>query len=356
MKRFFFIWLLALAAVACEIPFDLDQDAPAQLYAQCIVDQGVVSVTPHYATPVNADLKTAGQLSHLRVQVSANGTPLEMQATEDGRYVSTGEPLRAGDVVELSLDEDRLAPVSGTTQVPMAPHIVDWTAQSVQVDTIQATEIRLVLDRAPEEGEFYGIRINAATTITYLTGNKEEFDLPLTPGYILTAAESGRFNLEDFHQVNYDGAVLGGPDYQPITLLTAKHFDGSVYRFYLDSYDSTMLDRIRNNMPDGNSGMAGGGIVSGEVGPGSGSGGQEIDPTKIPIAFRLVYTFTLSRLSPEFYYYAKALFQSNFDFLSNMGLTPANFTYSNLSGGLGVVGALCSDTAGPLEIVKEIKK
>ena len=59
------------------------------------------------------------------------------------------------------------------------------------------------------------------------------------------------------------------------------------------------------------------------------------------------YTFTFCRLSEEFFLFAKALFQSNFDFLSNMGLIPANFTWSNVKGGLGVVGAVSSVTLGP---------
>ena len=66
-----------------------------------------------------------------------------------------------------------------------------------------------------------------------------------------------------------------------------------------------------------------------------------------------MYVFTFSQLSREFYQFAKALYQSNFDFLSNMGFTPANFTWSNVDGGLGFVGALNSVTLGPIEIVEE---
>lgn len=348
---------MALAVVACEIPFDLDQEASPKLYAQCIVDDGIVLLTPHYATAVNASVSAAGQLSGLQLGVLVNGQAREMLLHQaHGYYFSVGERLKAGDQVELTLEADGVEPVKGTTQVPPAPQILEWSARSVQVDTIQATELRFLLDHAPLEGEFYGIRIAVHSAITRLDGTVDELDTYLTPGYILTAAQSGQFDLEDFLQVNYDGTTLGGSSYQPITLLTQKQFDGAEYRFYLDSYDATMLDSIRERMPDGETGVAGGGIVSGDVGPGSTSGGDPPDPGKIPVAIRLEYHFTLSRLSPAFYYYARALFQSNFDFLSNMGLTPANFTYSNLSGGLGVVGALSSSTVGPLEVVKEIVK
>ncbi len=58
----------------------------------------------------------------------------------------------------------------------------------------------------------------------------------------------------------------------------------------------------------------------------------------------------LHRLSKEFYYYAKAQYQSNFDFLSNMGLTPANFTYSNIRGGIGLIGAISTTCTEPFII------
>ena len=84
-----------------------------------------------------------------------------------------------------------------------------------------------------------------------------------------------------------------------------------------------------------------------------GGGPDPLDPSRIPVAIKTIYTFTLSRLSTEFFLYAKALYQSNFDFLSNMGLTPANFTYTNVSGGLGMVGAMSSDSVGPVQIDKD---
>ena len=50
--------------------------------------------------------------------------------------------------------------------------------------------------------------------------------------------------------------------------------------------------------------------------------------------------------------YAKAQYQSNFDFLSNMGLTPANFTYSNIRGGIGLIGAISTTRTEPFIIEK----
>ena len=143
-------------------------------------------------------------------------------------------------------------------------------------------------------------------------------------------------------QVSFDGTFLGGARYQPLTMITQKQFRENEYTFYLGSFDAQLLDAIRGRMPDGDTGAAGGDIASGEVGR------QKDKKEEIkPVETHTEYTFTFYRLSEEFFLFAKALFQSNFDFLSNMGLIPANFTWSNVKGGLGVVGAVSSVTLGP---------
>lgn len=325
MKKFLSIFTCLLLAASCEIPFELDQAGEAKIYVQGIVNNGEVFVTAQLAQPITG-----------KVQADA---PMEIDQTWDG------------DEFSLRVRTTGVEPVSGRTTVPPPVEIQDMTWQRVQVDTIDAVDIRFTLDHAPGEGEYYGIQILQHYEITYMDGTSEEMDVYGTPGYILTASESVSFDLEDFMQVNFDGRYLGGADYMPLTLVTQKQFEGKVYQFYLDSFDSSILDGIRERMPTGDTGMAGGGIISGGVGPGS--GGQGFDPGKIPVDMKTSYTFTFYRLSREFFLYAKAMFQSNFDFLANMGLIPANFTWSNVEGGLGFVGAANSVTLGPFEFPKE---
>ena len=325
MKKYLFLFTCLLLAVSCEIPFELDQTGEAKIYVQGIVNNGEVFVTAQLAQPVTG-----------KIQADA---PMEIDQTWDG------------DAFSLRVRTAGVAPVSGRTTVPPPVEIRDMAWQRVQVDTIDAVDIRFTLDHAPGEGEYYGIQILQHYEITYQDGSSEEMDVYGTPGYILTASESVSFDLEDFMQVNFDGRYLGGVDYMPLTLITQKQFEGKVYQFYLDSFDASILDGIRGRMPDGDTGMAGGGIISGGVGPGS--GGQGFDPGKIPVDMKISYTFTFYRLSREFFLYAKAMFQSNFDFLANMGLIPANFTWSNVEGGLGFVGAVNAVTLGPFEFPKE---
>lgn len=337
MKRLFYIFLWGLMLTACEIPFEIKQEGESRIYVQGVADNGLVTISSLYATPIGEE---QGRLSGLKTVFSVNGKEVELHGSPI--------PLEEGDELYVEVSADGLETASGTTIVPPRPQITDLSWERIQVDTIDATEIRMTLDHAPLEDEYYAIQILRRDDVFYAGGDVETFVSYPTPGYILTAAESGSFDLADFIQVNYNGRYLGGPDYQPISLLTKKQFDGALYKFYLNSFDASILEQIRNSMPGGDTGMIGGDIVSGEVGPGSGPGTIPGD-IRIPIRVETQYSFTFYRLSPEFYFYAKALFQSNFDFLANMGLIPANFTWSNVHGGLGFVGAVTSTTLGPYQ-------
>lgn len=340
MKRLLniILWGLVLSLTACEIPFDIKQEGESRIYVQGVADNGLVTVSTLYATPIGGDSKTT--LSGVKIDFSVNGKEVELHGSPI--------PLEEGDQLLVEVSADGFETVRGSTIVPPRPKITDLSWERIQVDTIDATEIRMILDHAPLDDEYYGIQILRRDDVFYAGGDVETFLTYPTPGYILTAAESGNFDLADFIQINYNGRYLGGPDYQPITLLTKKQFDGALYKFYLNSFDASILDQIRNSMPGGDTGMVGGDIVSGEVGPGSGPGTIPGD-IRIPLGVETQYSFTFYRLSPEFYFYAKALFQSNFDFLANMGLIPANFTWSNVHGGLGFVGAVTSTTMGPYQ-------
>ena len=340
------LWALLTSLSACEIPFELKQEGEPRIYLQCIGDGSGIYVNPTYAAPLAAK---SASLEHLSVQLQVNGSPVDVQQLNDGSYFSDTR-LQGGDLLDVSVKADGMAPASGSTRAPSKPVVQDVQLKNMQVDTIKATRVSLTLDHAPVEGEYFGIQILANTQISYMDGTSQEFVTYLTPGYILSAAESGNFDLEDFVQVNFDGTVLGGKDFMPITLITQKQFEGNVYSFYLNSFDTSILDNIRKSMPGGDTGVIGGGIISGDIG--TGTGGLP-DPSKIPTGMETVYYVSFSALSAEFYSYAKTLYQSNFDFLSNMGLTPANFTWSNVTGGLGFVGALATCRLDAIQIPKE---
>ena len=325
MKKVLYILSMLLFAASCEIPFQLEQNGQPRIYLQGIVNNGEVFVSTQVANPVSGR-----QLEEV---------PLDVRTSLDG------------DRFQVEVSAEGVGAVSGSTTVPPLPDVADISTKTFDIDTLHVTEVTFTLDHAPEEGEYYGIRIRRDQHLVFADGTEKDTTSFATPGYILTLIESGSFDLEDFMQVGFDGTFLGGPEYQALTMVTKKQFRGNAYKFYLGSFDARLLDGIRGAMPEGDTGVAGGGITSGEVGD------QKEDKKKVePEVTHTEYTFTFYRLSDEFFFFAKALFQSNFDFLSNMGLIPANFTWSNVKGGLGFVGAVSSVTMGPYCFDPEDKK
>ena len=67
------------------------------------------------------------------------------------------------------------------------------------------------------------------------------------------------------------------------------------------------------------------------------------------------YQIEVFRLSEELYNYCKAQYLMDYNILANFGVTPPNFTYSNVRNGLGVVGGIsrCSSELLPDPFNKE---
>ena len=341
MKRILSISALGLLLSACEIPFEIEQKGEPRIYVQCIAGNGSIYVTPQYAAPIGQPMRDNVSFD---VALQVNGEDVAT-FSEDGKTFCNHTLLKEGDEVSVQVKADGIPSASGHTRYVPDPFIRDLSLEMVpteEEDGISNTiKVGMKLDEEPSPDHHYGLQIICRTQSIYSDRSVEENTYYIIPSYIRDESETWGIDLEDYIQVNFDGQRLGdNAEYKPLTLIPPKRFQGKSYYFYLGGYDEEMLNEIRSSMPEGDTGMAGGGIVSGDVGEGGPSeGGEEGGDGRTLILERAQYKFILYRMSDEFFYFFKALYQSNFDFLSNMGLTPANFTYSNVSGGLGMVGA-----------------
>jgi hypothetical protein len=170
-----------------------------------------------------------------------------------------------------------------------------------------------------------------------------------TAGQIASTADINKLDLDGFMSVNYkDGMVESGMfSGEPMMLLTDKMFDGSTYSFYINSIDSFSwadfdidfdIDGIDDSyvtntdeMPD---------FPDDYEDPGEG----EDEPYYIYfiVSESQEVQMEVFRLSEELFNYCKAQYLMNFNMLSNFGLSPPNFTYTNVSGGVGIVGGISS--------------
>lgn len=305
-----------LGMSACEIPFEIEQKGTSLIYFQAIANQDTFVVYPRYAATIGQPIENDVTFD---VTLQVNGEKIPLDGSEKGvrhcRYA-----FREGDQVSVTVGAEGLPTVEGLTTVMEKPVVADMSWKEVRTLEIQATQVTLTLQHTPQDDEYYAIQIPSTSTTYYSDGTFSEYSYYETPGYILSSTESFNIDLDDFLQLEYSpGRILRNGNYRPFVLLARKHFEGNKYSFYLNSYDIGFLDEQANKAT--------------------------------PVGAKKTYRFHLYRLSPEFYRYAKALYQSNFDFLSNMGLTPANFTYTNNSNGLGFTGnAIACD---PVELVVE---
>ena len=355
MKRTLHILSLGtlLSLAACEGSFEIEQGGEYKIYVQAIANSSFVYITPRLAAPVGS----APKETEFTVEAQVNGEPLRIQKIEREDDLpcylampsSVLNAFEEGDEIKIKVSCPDAKEASGSTSIYSGNPIIGAEIDNYLMFKDAQNErygkkVKLILDRAPEAGEHYALKITMVSELYYSDGRTTTQTYHRAPGYLISQLELTRFDLEDYMRFNFDETYLGGSgEYQPLTLLPDHRFDGNTYTFYLGGWDEELIRDITNSTPQGDGSMAGGNIISGNI-------GQDKDtpdhpkPEEKPVGQHTGYMFTLYRLSPEFFYYAKALYQSNFDFLSNMGLTPANFTYSNVDGGLGFVG-FCAPSA-----------
>jgi hypothetical protein len=114
---------------------------------------------------------------------------------------------------------------------------------------------------------------------------------------------------------------------ESMMLLGGKMFDSDSYSFYINSLD----------------GSAFGGSVGIDFTPDDLSVLKDWDgesPIFLLLGGKSELRLELFRLSEELYNYCKAQYLGNFNMLSNLGLSPPNFTYTNVHDGIGIVGGL----------------
>ncbi|MBO4263372.1 MAG: DUF4249 domain-containing protein [Bacteroidales bacterium] len=330
LRRLSCLLPLLVLLIACEIPFSLEESAPPKLFVQCVPADGATWVRVRYAAPVGGQAPAAFRPSAVRLRV--NGTVRELSETADG-FLRCAAPLQAGDAVSLEVAAEGLPTAFGTTTVPPCPRICEAVVRQVDSDDGPVPCISIRLDAPPAEHAFFGLQILRRQVAAYLENGilcTEYRDSYTVPGRLLKEADILTADMGDYVQVDYADGGLEGWGEHPMTLLEASHFEEGIYRFYLDSFDVSLLAGLsgdgRQPVPED--------FHFPDMEAGDMSGGRTY------LGVTEMYRVRLYRLSPEFYYYAKALYGSQFDFLSNMGLIPPNFTYSNVKDGLGVVGAL----------------
>jgi len=377
------IALLAFAASACEIPFELDDISEPAIFVQYLPGAGMEQkVKIAYAEPAFGETgkkKYDFQISDVDIKVNGVKASLEEKAEDNeeawNRHILTvtpGTPIKPGDEIALSVTgRGGVADVSASTVIPQAPKIVSLVANIVEQDSSEVCKLVLKLDHEVQEGEYIGIKAKSRTTYytTKVPYNPAAEFLPVpgfpiggdmqvdtsvvvtyfSPGHLASTADINSLDLDNYASVNFsDGFISAGLfSGEPMMLFTARQFDGDSYTFYANTLDSFSFDDFDFDVDFEDIEVP----EDGEMADAEEE--EDIDYPEtmtITIGDHVEFAVEVYRLSDEFYNYAKAQYLMSFNMLSNFGVTPPNFTYSNIVGGLGVVAGLSCTDSGWIEL------
>lgn len=325
---------------SCETPFALSDSVEPELFVQFIPStvEGNTVLRVQYTQPIAGDKHDSKyQESFIPDSVSllVNGKSRKISGhdeswTCDWKVRMTDESFNEGDEIELYVSGGGAHPVSASTKVPPMPQVKDLQLVSANIaDSTEIMRLTFSLQEDVSEGEYYGLQIREElTNITFYedtAGVKADtlvLERYVSAGQLATAADLATLDLDAYAQISYvDGLITTISPTRPMMLLTDRLFEGNRYSCYIGSVDSREW------------------AVIGDT--------TETQENKVIIDKQKYcrYKFYIYRLSDELFRYSKAQFLSYFNALSNFGLTPPNFTYTNVRGGMGVTGGIaCYET------------
>ena len=393
--------VLALLA-ACEEDYT-PAPAEPMLYVQylpCPSDTSMIRVA--YARPITSTSGSYKEPGASSVKVKVNGTAatiLSEGIKRDGDIydIPVLASIKAGDEIQVDVDcGGQTAAVSGSTTVPKAPEIAGVAIERTVSDTSGVHYVTLRLSNEVKDGEYYGLKVKSRQSVYMLKRDEDTFyrlDSLVQENYIKLGTYSiggmeigGDMGFGKYNSVGYArGGFASGDlytsdflDFEPMVLLESSLFDGDRltvplgaltigiiqefedwFNAFDDDYDyEPGWEIIEPEEPDDNGEQEDGGMsleeLAGLLGPelteliGEENLQRLLDlldfidnlPDTIVLSYSTQYKFELYRLTGECYNFCKALCLSSFDILSIFGLTPPNFTYSNVAGGMGAVAAL----------------
>ena len=366
---------MAALVCSCEIPFSIEDISEPRFLVECVPAAGAdtLDVMVAYADAAYSK-KRAGKynFSSDNVEITVNDKPVNTSAlkwSQKGNYFQSYicGSFAPGDRITVTAKGKDMPTATGSSVIPEEPKLAEVKIASTG-DKKDTTALRVSVKMAEpvRNGDYYGIEIKVYEETYFVELTQEppfirmdttKYTLHTTPGQVASMADINNMDLDGFAQVRY---IYGGLinrsrgetyEYRPMVLLSSRQFDGDTYSFYLNASFSFM-DDILDGMT-GDTGYEEPDVVD-DPDYGEEPEYPEDDPEypeepeeyRIPIGFKTWYEVEVFHLSDELYNYCKAQYLADFNILSNFGVTPPNFTYSNIEGGLGVVGGVSRTSSG----------
>ena len=373
LRDYIIFALLGICLCGCEYEFPLEGlDNGSKLYVQCIAGNsertlinvqkavGVNSTGGNYLPDVESiTLKVNGREypvekyilpeppqddSYLETKTS----PPELILDEDAYEYSilkqynlwyTDAPIKEGDDVSLQVKAKGMEEVAATVEVPQkvviqeikaAPRCTTVTSfDNTYTDTYMSFDISLA--NVSPDG-YYGLVIayDVNSTYEYSNGHTESHSYKSYSRPIVW--EGGTGMIDDIQESQGDW------------------IDSYYNKYFIDSYSREGMKLITGNclenghltfdcyIPFSSETYSDTYDYDDEI-------GQLVISGQVHVINEARYQLNIYRVSPEFFRFNKAQYLMRSNYIAELGLSPTTFSYTNLKGGFGVLGALtCSST------------
>ena len=367
LLRYIVLSVLAVSLCGCEYYFPLEGlDDGSKLYVQCIAGNSERTyINVQKAMGVNTtggdilpdvesiSLKVNGrECSIERLVIPDPPTPgyydpelgyvSDMGQDYPSEYYTlrrynlwyTDSPIKDGDDLSLEVKARGLEGVSAHTTVPQkvviqnveaAPRcttITDFDASY----TMSFMRFDLTLADASED-DFYGVRVMLHSDILYSydNGTSESYTYDGNGSMINWSNDSGMMGDIQEYQ---------GP-------WTPAYYNN----YFIDSYRGSGIQLIpgsslKNGHLEFDCSVEFSSAESSETYDYSEETGELIPSGNVDISINSQYKILVYRVSPEFFRFNKAQYLLDSNYLAQVGLSPSTFSYTNVNGGFGVLGAL----------------
>lgn len=312
MKRYV-ISLLTIASVltACKDHFDIDSmENPSKLVVYCFPSQAdttYISVTGSVGVRKIVDSRKPGKLSDARVSYMVNGEPRQIQQDADGTFFVTGGH-QPGDHVTLQVEHDDYGRAVAQTTVPEG---IAVTLKEIRIVTEYEPDFESMRDfyqlsasfKDPAEStDYYAVRVRVGSD-----GDMLAADVRWPEIYVNDEPLLNRLSAidEDFGFENMF--------YQRIYFFTDRDINGQQYVLHLNINTNHLEYRAWNPR----------------------------------------FQVLLYRLTPDYYRYLKSINDIENNELAQGGFAQLMPTFSNVSGGLGLMGGFWASESEWIEIKRE---
>lgn len=304
MKKALYILTIALTIVSCEFDFNLEgMDTEPLLHLEAIIHQEHDEVLRYRAQGLRsvAGDENRQRIDGFLIEAYVNGTLADsFRGDREVDMIGGGLNLRTlipGDHICIKAISEGYPEISAETVMPDRWEDLDVSVKRLDENTVS---IDVSFSDNPDQEDFYGLGFMVETFIDPQIVSRSSVALrgPSVEGTGYTSYGEMRVSYLD-------------PKGMIINICSDHSFNGKEKRM------SFIADCLESNEHENRT-----------------------------------YTILAYKLSPEMYRYAVAQYDSSpwNNTLGFMGLSPVTFTYTNIQGGLGVLGCVNMRTCGPYPV------